>query len=186
MYSELCGHQQTTHRTLLSRMGMEPQSQLPNLPHQQPNRPRATSNLSPRRQTPYQDPLSELPLSRSQPSIRMYSSNATPSWKNTERGRCLSQPYTRRSEPSSPHPSRKTLRESMQRLVPSSQQSKAMIRRQQWQPDEGRELDRDEAPSLLSRMSQNLLQTKNLSPKNQKSTSQPLHGRSEEHTSELQ
>src|ERR1700678_3932783 len=156
MYSELPGHQQTTRRTLLSRMGMEPQSQLPNLPHQQPNRPRATSNLSSRQQTPYQDPLSELPLSRSQPSIRMYSSNAMPSWKNTERGRCLSQPYTRRSKPSSPHPSRKTL---TQRLVPSSQQSKAMIRRQQWQPDKGRELEKDEAPSLLSRMFQNPHQT---------------------------
>src|SRR5271155_5673670 len=110
MYSELRGHQETTHRTLLSRMGMEPQSQLPNLSLQQPNHPRAISNLSPRRQTPYQDPQSELPLSRSQPSIRMYSSNAMPLWKNTERGRCLSQPYTRRSEPSSPHPSRKSLR----------------------------------------------------------------------------
>src|ERR1700678_1681058 len=111
----------------------------------------------------------------------MYSSNAMPSWKNTERGRCLSQPYTRRSEPSSPHPSRKTLRESTQRLVPSSQQSKAMIRRQQWQPDEERELEKDEAPSLLSRMSQNNHQTKNLSPKNQRSTTQPLHGQQQRH-----
>src|SRR5271168_4348055 len=117
MYSELPGHQQTTCRTLLSRMGMEPQSQLPNLPHQQPNHPRAISNLSPRRQTPYQDPQSELPLSRSQPSIRMYSSNAMPLWKNTERGRCPSQLYTPRSEPRLPHPSKKTLRGSTQRLV---------------------------------------------------------------------
>src|ERR1700678_1879875 len=111
MYSELRGHQETTRQTLLSRIDMESQSCLPHLPHQLPNHPRATSNLSLRRQMPYQNPLSELPLSHRQPSIRMYSLNATPSWKNTERGRCRRQPSTRKSEPNLPLPSKKMLRE---------------------------------------------------------------------------
>src|SRR5271168_2716925 len=51
-----------------------------------------------------------------------------------------------------------------------------MILRQPWQLGEEREVESDTEPSLLSRMSRNPRLTRNLSLKNQRSTSQHSHG----------
>src|ERR1700678_1346901 len=93
----------------------------------------------------------------------MSSSTAMPSSRSTERGKCLSQLSTQKSELNSPVPLKKTRTESTQLLDPSLRQSRAMILRQPWQLGEERELESDTEPSLLSRMSRNPRLTRNLS-----------------------
>src|SRR6202522_4143497 len=170
MYSEQLGRQETSHQTLLSRIDKKTSGRPPNLPHRLPSLPLATLNLDLKQRLWNWNKLPDLPLSPSQPSTRMSSS------RSTERGKCLSQPSTQKSELNSPVPLKKTRTESTQLLDPLLRQSRAMILRQPWQLGEERELESDTEPSLLSRMSRNPRLTRNLSLKNQRSTSQHSHG----------
>src|ERR1700678_255125 len=176
MYREQLGRQETSHQTLLSRIDKKTSGRPPNLPHQLPSLPLATSNLDLKQRLWNQNRLPDLPLSPSQLSTRMSSSTAMPSSRSTERGKCLSQPSTQKSELTSPVPLKKTRTELTQLLDPSLQQSRAMILRQPWQLGEEREVESDTEPSLLSRMSRNPRLTRNLSLKNQRSTSRHSHG----------
>src|ERR1700678_4819174 len=155
MYRELHGLQETSHRTLLSRMDMQRWNQQPNHLHHPPSLPRATWNPNLEQRLSSQNCLLEVPLSRSQPSIKTSSSTAMLSTKNNERGRSRNRPCNPRSEPNLPVPSKMTRRESTQHSDPSLQQSKVTIQRQPWQQDEEREREGDAVPNLLSRMSRN-------------------------------
>src|ERR1700678_2627316 len=98
MYREQLGRQETSHQTLLSRIDKKTSGRPPNLPHQLPSLPLATSNLDLKQRLWNQNRLPDLPLSPSQPSTRMSSS------RSTERGKCLSQLSTQKSELNSPVP----------------------------------------------------------------------------------
>src|SRR6202522_2047954 len=176
MYREQLGQQETSHQTLLSRIDKKTSGRPPNLPHRLPSLPLATSNLDLKQRLWNQNRLLDLPLSPSQPSTRMSSLTAMPSSRSTERGKCLSLLSTQKSELNSPVPLKKTRTESTQLLDPSLRQSRAMILRQPWQLGEEREVESDTEPRLLSRMSRNPRLTRNLSLKNQRSTSQHSHG----------
>jgi len=172
MYRELHGLHETSHRTLLSRMDMERWNQQPNHLHRPPSLPQATWNPNLEQRLSSQNCLLEVPLSRSQPSIKTSSSTAMLSSKNTERGRSRNRPCIRKSEPNLPVPSKMTRRESTQHSDPSLQRSKVTIQRRPWQQDEEREREGDTVPGLLSRMTRNPRQTRSQLLRNRRSTSQ--------------
>src|ERR1700678_4019072 len=160
MYRELHGLHETSHRTLLSRMDMEHWNQQPNHLHRPPSPPRAMWNPNLEQQLSSQNCLLEVPLSRSQPSIKTSSSTAMLSSKNTERGRSQNRPSIPKSEPNLPVPSKMTRRESTQHSDSSLQREKVTIQRQPWQQDEEREREGDAVPDFLSRMTRNPRQTR--------------------------
>src|ERR1700678_3254713 len=133
MYREQLGRQETSHQPLLSGIDKKTWGCPPTPPHRLPTLPLATSNLNLKQRLWNQNRLPDLPLSPSQPSTRMSSSTAMPSSRSTERGKCLSQQSTQKSELNSPVPLKKTRTELTQLLDPSLQQSRAMIQRQPWQ-----------------------------------------------------
>src|SRR5271168_4468592 len=176
MYRELHGLQELSRQTLLSRMDMECRNRQPNLLHHPPSLQRATWDPNLEQRLSSQNHLLGLPLSRSQPCIKMSSSSAILSSKNTERGRSLNRPCIRKSGPNLSVPSKMTRRESTQHSDPSLRRSKVMIRKQPWRQGEERGREVGVMPNLLSRMSRNPRQTTNRLLRGQRSTSQLSHG----------
>src|SRR6202522_2716819 len=154
------------------KSSMQRWNQQPNHLHRPPSLPRATWNPNLEQQLSSQNCLLEVPLSRSQPSIKTSSSTAMLSSKNTKRRRSRIRPCIRKSEPNLPVPSKMTRRESTQHSDRLLQRSKVTIQRQPWQRDEEREREGDAVPNLLSRMSRNPRQTRNQLLRNRRSTSQ--------------
>src|ERR1700678_816138 len=121
--------------------------------------------------------LQGLPLSQTQNSIKMYSSDVTPLSNDIERGRSRKRQFMSRSNQSSPKRLEMIERDQMQLLDRSLQLSKAMIWRLEQQQVKGERSTQISAPpALLYRFQMGTNQTKSVLPKESKSTSQLMHG----------
>src|SRR6202522_3715746 len=121
--------------------------------------------------------LQGLPLSQTQNSIKMYSSDVMPSSNDIVRGRSRKGQFMSRSNQSSPKRLEMIERDQMQLLDCSLQLLKAMIRRLEQQQVKGERSTQISAPpALLYRFQMGTSQTKSMSPRESKSTSQLMHG----------
>ena len=170
--------------SLLSRITDQSPHHLPremsqeNMPpvHQQPN-------LLTRMSSP--DSLQGLSLSQIQGSIKTFSSTATPSLKDIERGRSPKRPSTLRSSLSLPKHSLTTGRDLMRHLDRSSQLLRATIRKLELRRAKEKRSTRCSAPpALLYRIQMNHSPMRSPSPRELRSTSRSMHGLPVDQTNE--
>src|ERR1700678_3845401 len=129
--------------------------------------------------------LQGLPMSQTQKSTTVYSSDATPSSNNIARGRSPNRQFTSRSNRNLQKRLEVIEQDQTLLLDRSLRLSKAMIQKlEQRQVKEERSSRCSAPPALLYRFQMDTSQMRNLSPKRLKSTNQPMHGYQEDEINE--
>jgi hypothetical protein len=127
--------------------------------------------------------LQELPLHQNLKSIKTYSSSATPSSKDIERGRSRKRLRTLRSSRSSHTPSEIIETERMQHSVHSLQPSRVTTSKlERQQKGEGRSTRNSAPPALLYRIQMNTSRMRSQSPSESRLMNQHMHGSRAEET----